>query len=236
MIMKWLNFKSTLYTVLALFLFCPEDALAQADKSDEEETKDTVLVSKSEPSKYDKRIHRFRKGWNSLIPTHNKIQFAGNMGMFSFGTGWDYGRRDQWETDLFLGLIPKHDSHRTKLTMTLKQNYMPWSLELGKGFSTEPLSCGLYFNTVFGHEFWVKEPSRYPEGYYGFSSKIRTHIFLGQRLTYNIDKDRRFFTKSVTLFYELSTCGLLLISRATNRYLRARDYLSLSFGLKFQWL
>lgn len=88
MIMKWLNFKSTLYTVLALFLFCPEDALAQADKSDEEETKDTVLVSKSEPSKYDKRIHRFRKGWNSLIPTHNKIQFAGNMGMFSFGTGW----------------------------------------------------------------------------------------------------------------------------------------------------
>ena len=36
MIMKWLNFKSTLYTVLALFLFCPEDALAQADKSDEE--------------------------------------------------------------------------------------------------------------------------------------------------------------------------------------------------------
>lgn len=236
MIMKWLNFKSTLYTVLALFLFCPEDALAQADKSDEEETKDTVLVSKSEPSKYDKRIHRFRKGWNSLIPTHNKIQFAGNMGMFSFGTGWDYGRRDQWETDLFLGFIPKYDSHRTKLTMTLKQNYMPWSLELGKGFSTEPLSCGLYFNTVFGHEFWVKEPSRYPEGYYGFSSKIRTHIFLGQRLTYNIDKDRRFFTKSVTLFYELSTCDLLLISRATNRYLRARDYLSLSFGLKFQWL
>ena len=236
MIMKWLNFKSTLYTVLALFLFCPVDALAQAVKSDEEETKDTVLVSKSEPSKYDKRIHRFRKGWNSLIPTHNKIQFAGNMGMFSFGTGWDYGRRDQWETDLFLGFIPKHDSHRTKLTMTLKQNYMPWSLELGKGFSTEPLSCGLYFNTVFGHEFWVKEPSRYPEGYYGFSSKIRTHIFLGQRLTYNIDKDRRFFTKSVTLFYELSTCDLLLISRATNRYLRARDYLSLSFGLKFQWL
>ena len=158
MIMKWLNFKSTLYTVLALFLFCPEDALAQADKSDEEETKDTVLVSKSEPSKYDKRIHRFRKGWNSLIPTHNKIQFAGNMGMFSFGTGWDYGRRDQWETDLFLGFIPKHDSHRTKLTMTLKQNYMPWSLELGKGFSTEPLSCkelSAYLTKNFGKGFSV---------------------------------------------------------------------------------
>ena len=34
MIMKWLNFKYTLYTVLALFLSSPEDALAQADNSD----------------------------------------------------------------------------------------------------------------------------------------------------------------------------------------------------------
>ena len=32
MIMKWLNFKSTLYTVLALFLFCPEDALTKVMK------------------------------------------------------------------------------------------------------------------------------------------------------------------------------------------------------------
>ena len=29
------------------------------------------------------------------------------------------------ETDLFFGFIPKHDSHRAKMTMTLKQNYMP---------------------------------------------------------------------------------------------------------------
>ena len=154
MIMKWLNFKSTLYTVLALF--CLATLWHRQTKVMKKKPKILFWFSKSEPSKYDKRIHRFRKGWNSLIPTHNKIQFAGNMGMFSFGTGSDYGRRDQWETDLFLGFIPKHDSHRTKLTMTLKQNYMPWSLELGKGFSTEPLSCGLYFNTVFGHECFGK--------------------------------------------------------------------------------
>lgn len=238
MIMKWLNFKSVFCIVLTLLLFCSEDVLAymDRDRSDKEGTSDTVWISTPKPSKYDKRIHRFRKGWNSLIPTHNKIQFAGNMGMFSFGTGWNYGQRDQWETDILWGFIPKHDSHRTKLTMTLKQNYIPWSLDLKKGFSVEPLSCGFYFNTVFGHEFWVQEPGRYPNGYYGFSSKIRTHIFLGHRLTYDIDEKRRFFAKSVTFFYELSTCDLLLISRATNRYLRARDYLSLSFGLKFQWL
>lgn len=36
--------------------------------------------------------------------------------------------------------------------------------------------------------------------------------------------------------YEISTCDMLLISRATNRYLKPKDYLSLSFGLKIQFL
>ena len=120
--------------------------------------------------------------------------------------------------------------------MTLKQNYMPWSINIGKGFSTEPLTCGLYVNTVFGDQFWVNEPERYPKGYYGFSSKVRFHVFMGQRLTYDIDPQRRFLAKSVIFFYEISTCDLYVISAVNNSYLRPRDYLSLSFGLKFQWL
>ncbi|MCI7706670.1 MAG: hypothetical protein SPF43_05780 [Bacteroidales bacterium] len=35
---------------------------------------------------------------------------------------------------------------------------------------------------------------------------------------------------------EPTTCDMLLISRATNRYLKPKDYLSLSFGLKIQFL
>lgn len=185
---------------------------------------------------YDNRVHRFRKNWERIIPTHAKIQYAGNMGLLSFGTGWDYGKRNQWETDILLGFIPKYSSKKTKVTMTLKQNYMPWSINIGKGFSTEPLACGLYLNTVFGDQFWVNEPDRYPKGYYGFSSKVRIHIYMGQRLTYDIDPQRRFLAKSVTFFYEISTCDLYLVSAVQNSYLRPRDYLSLSFGLKFQWL
>lgn len=218
--MNWSTFKYALCAGLMLLLFSP-GSFAQQD-------------SIVKPNKYDKRIHRYRGHWEKLIPTHTKVQFAGNMGLLSFGTGWDYGKKNQWETDVFLGFIPKYDPKRTKVTMTLKQNYMPWSLNLGRGFSTEPLTCGIYFNTVFGNEFWVHEPDRYPKGYYGFSSKIRSHIFLGQRLTYDIDPQRRYTAKSITFFYELSTCDLYPISAATNSYLRPRDYLSLSFGLKLQ--
>lgn len=188
-------------------------------------------------NRYDRRVHRYRKHWEALIPTHTKIQFAGNMGLLSFGTGWDYGKHNQWETDIFLGVLPKYDSKRTKLTFTVKQNYMPWNLPLGESrFSAEPLACGMYLNTVFGDEFWVHEPERYPKGYYGFSSKVRIHAFLGQRLTYDIDPHRRFTAKAITFFYELSTCDLYIISAFTNKHLKPKDFLSLSFGLKLQLL
>lgn len=186
-------------------------------------------------SRYDRRIHRYRKHWEALIPTHTKLQFAGNMGLLSIGTGWDYGKRNQWETDILFGFLPKYESKRAKVTFTLKQNYIPWSISIKDGpWSIEPLACGIYFNTVFGDEFWVNEPERYPKGYYGFSSKVRIHAFLGQRITWVIPPHLRIGTREVTWFYELSTSDLYLISAFTNKYLKPRDYLSLSFGIKLR--
>lgn len=259
MSVKWSIIKAS----LCLLLACSSAGYAQEVKTATIEPypmlRDTVIITKHDTvwiekevekgkiridsahmgkrsSRYDKRVHRYRKHWEALIPTHTKLQFAGNMGLLSLGTGWDYGKRNQWETDLFFGILPKYDSKRTKITMTLKQNYMPWSIDLGKTFSVEPLSCGIYFNTVFGDEFWTHEPDRYPKGYYGFSSKVRIHVFLGQRLTYDIPPHLRLGARAVTFFYEISTCDLYVVSAFTNKYLKPKDYLSLSFGLKMQLL
>ena len=160
----------------------------------------TVATSnlQAQETKYDKRIHRYRKHWENLIPTHLKLQYAGNMGAVSVGTGWDYGKRNQWETDVYLGFLPKNSSKRAKMTMTLKQNYMPWSWSVNDKLSIEPLACGLYMNTIFGDEFWAEEPERYPNGYYGFSTKIRFHAYVGQRFTININPKQRFSAKEIT--------------------------------------
>lgn len=40
--------------------------------------------------------------------------------------------------------------------------------------------------------------------------------------------------KQISLFYEISTCDLYVISAFTNKYLKPKDYLSLSFGIKMQ--
>lgn len=224
--------------LLSLFLSAQENGTAgiRYDTAWIAHSKDSVQTSKMKYNRYDQHIHRLRRCWVTLIPTHTKIQFAGNMGLMSFGFGWDYGKRNQWETDVLFGVLPKYQSARTKLTFTLKQNYIPWKRKVGKCFSVEPLSCGMYLNTIFGDEFWVNEPDRYPKGYYGFSSKIRIHAFLGQRVTYDINLEKRFIASSVTFFYELSTSDLYIVSAFTNKYLRPKDYLSLSFGIKLQLL
>lgn len=48
---------------------------------------DSVISNTKESighTRYDKRVHRMRKNWECIIPTHSKIQFAGNMGLLSF--------------------------------------------------------------------------------------------------------------------------------------------------------
>ncbi len=183
---------------------------------------------------YARRVERYASAWQKLIPRYTKLQFAGSMGMFSLGPGWNYGK-NHWETDLLLGFVPRNTDEHAMATITLKQNYIPWHIPLGSRFRIEPLTGGLYINTLLDGDFWTKNPDRYPNGYYTFSTRVRLHVFLGQRVTLNLQRQKR-WNKSITLFYELSSCDLYLISAFTNHTLRPRDYLSLSFGVKLQIL
>jgi len=186
-------------------------------------------------SKYDKRIHRYRKNWGSLVPTQLVLQTCGNMGLFSFGVGWDYGRHRQWETELLFGFIPKYDSRSVKMTMTLKENFIPWSISLKNGWAFEPLSCSIYFNTVFGADFWTKQPTKYENGYYPFSTRIRPNICLGERIYKEVPKNKRKFVKGFYFFYELGTNDICFMRFYRNGgKSEFWDILGLSLGLKAQ--
>lgn len=176
---------------------------------------------------------RWGKFLKTLIPSHVKTQFYGGIGLVSVGCGWDYGRSKQWETDFLIGIVPKYNSSAAKLSFTLKETFEPWSIGLGGGFSMRPLTCGLYLNAITGDEFWTRQPSRYPSGYYFFSTRIRTHIFMGENFTYTIPRGGWHAIKAVTAFYELSSNDLYLISAYSN-HLNVTDYIKLSFGLKLQ--
>ena len=198
---------------------------------------DSIYVEDRQESRYDKRVHRYRKHWAALIPTQFVIQNAGNMGLLSAGIGWDYGKRKQWETDLLVGFIPQHQTTRGKLTMTLKENFIPWSFDLKRGWSVEPLTTSVYMNTVYGHEFWKSQPRRYPSKYYEFmSTKFRLNVALGQRITWQIPSQKRFNARSISLFYEISSCDLYIRTKFMEHSVPLKDILGLSLGIKLQTL
>ncbi len=188
----------------------------------------------STASPYYRRLARYRRRWQRIIPNQYVVQYAGSIGFMSFGTGWHYGRRDSWETEVLLGIVPRYHSEKTKATLTLRQRYVPWHLPAGRHWRIEPLTGGLFFSSIFGEDFWAREPSRYPKKYYGFSTKVRANVFLGQRVKYIIPRTRRRANKSVSLYYELSSNELYIITAVTNKAIRLRDILSLAIGARFE--
>ena len=201
-----------------------------------EQVADTVQVADSlEMSRYERRMKRYSSVWQSLQPSQFIMQNAGNMGFLSFGLGWNYGKRNQWETHLLFGWIPKYKGHSVRMTMTLKETFIPWNKRLGEEWRLEPLTVGLYANTVFGKAFWRSQPSRYPDKYYQFlSTRVRLNVFLGQRITVIVPNNKRKFVKSMTAFYELSTCDLYIRCMFQDSSVKLKDIVGLSLGLKMQ--
>ena len=57
------------------------------------------------------------EGWERLKPKNAMAQYAGGMGMMSFGAGWEYGKRGMWNTDMLGGFLPRSCSDDFRLTL-----------------------------------------------------------------------------------------------------------------------
>lgn len=229
--MKW--YIVSLFSLLALQVSAQEDSIA---KIEEHQPVPVVVAADSATrqveTRYERRTDHYRNFWRKVIPNQFTAQYAGSIGVVALGMGWHYGKHKNWETDLLLGFVPKYNSAENKITFTAKERYVPWHLNISSHWMVEPLTTGLFFSSIFGEDFWSKEPSRYPDRYYGFSTRIRANVFLGERITYRIPSKKRHFFSSLSAYYELSTSDMYIISALPNKNIRFSDILSLSFGLR----
>ena len=167
-----------------------------------------------------------------FVPSNYILQAAGGIGLISAGFGWDYSKNKRWSTDILVGFVPKYETDNIKLTLTLKQTYSPFRLELNKSFDFHPLRLGLYASTTSGRQFWFSEPDKYPSNYYTFSTKLRFNIFLGQDFDYKLPFND-FYFDWIKLYYDVHASDFNLIARIQNQYLKNLRYVSLAIGAKF---
>lgn len=194
----------------------------------------TLTAQETPVSWKNQRLHADYTGWKRLMPTHLKGQYAGGMGVGSVAFGWDYGRKNQFETDLQIGYLPKEYSTQNHATFTLRQHWMPWNIRCNDRLGIEPFSCGLYASMITGpsEDYWLTDPAKYGGPYYRFMSRVRIYLYVGQRATYYIKRPSSAL-RSVTLYYELSAKDLDLIAKFTNKELSIPDIFYFSFGVKF---
>lgn len=195
---------------------------------------DSITTPIEKLSRYDKNRQQLMKRWKRLIPTQASLQYAGSIGLMSAGWGWHYGKGQHWETDILIGVVPRYHTEKFHTTFTIKQRYVPWHCMVSHRWTIEPLTVGVFFNTISGDDFWRSLPDKYPKHYYGFSTKVRANIFWGQRLRYNIPRSKRLAHQAVSFYYELSSCDLYIVSKATNKEYPWQETLSLALGLRWE--
>lgn len=172
---------------------------------------------------------RIEARWMSLLPNIGVMQYAGNIGFLSAGFGWDYGKNNHWETQLLFGYLPHFTFDDNAMTLTLRQQLLPWQCKVNDRLSITPACFGASLNAVMNSEFWITEPIN--NNYYRFSSKIRFHLGVGSRLNFYIPDEKKRHFKRISFYYELSTYDLAVISYVRTSHTRLSELLSLGIGL-----
>ncbi len=211
-----------------ILAFCAVTQSVKAE-GDNWRTKGDTIVTR-----HDYKAARYASHWEALIPNHMKLQYAGSIGFLSTGLGWSYGKHQRWETDLLIGFVPRLESNRAKLTFTLRECFLPWEVHLGESrFDFKPLRAMIGLNSIIGHEFWGNEPSRYPSGYYFFSTKFQFVTGFGQEFTFHFrEEHQNLLWHSVSFYYDFTTSDRYFLSVVPNKSLGFFDMFYLDLGIK----
>jgi len=155
------------------------------------------------------------------VPDQAKLQLAGNAGFISPGVGWAWRDR-QVTADVFFGWVPEHFGGDV-YAVTGKVTWRPWAVELGRDLELRPITGALQLTYTFGSDYFVKQPSRYPSGYYEIATAIHSGVAFGSALSWRARNGSR-----VGVYYELVALDMML-----NAWIRNRSSISLDDVFSF---
>ncbi|TGE09386.1 hypothetical protein [Hymenobacter fodinae] len=172
----------------------------------------------------------------SAGPFFLTLHFAGGTGLVALGGGYRVAHQ-RLEPEVLVGYLPAKLAGRAAAVITLKTTYIPFSPRLGQSrWEVSPVAAGGWLSYTTGQQYFLTNNSagRYRSGYYWWSSAVRVGAFVGPRLTH-LGHPSTPRPSRQTLYAELGTNDLYLVSALTNRSLKLPDILTLGGGLKGSW-
>lgn len=163
------------------------------------------------------------------LPQHIKVQFAGNVGVFSIA-GSRFSQNKHWESDFSYGYVPKSVAGVDIHTLALKGNYYPWSWRLNDKYRLYPGYVGVGLNYTFGAQYNTIFDKKYPKTYYQFLP-LQIAPLLGIRL----DHGKKLTSTAVSpgVYLEVATTHMYLIHYINNPdFLSVTDIFNVALGVR----
>ncbi|MHB9028278.1 MAG: hypothetical protein ACYC9O_05880 [Candidatus Latescibacterota bacterium] len=162
-----------------------------------------------------------------LIPDHARLQFAGNMGLFSVGLGYSLFH-EKLESDLFYGYAPARNCGVPVHHITQKNTLLPAAIST-PWLRWTPVTAGVHFLLKAGNNSrgtWLVLPGRYPERYY---SPTSFHVLLTAGTILDITGPG--FLRHTGVYFEAGTTALYLRDWLRADYVRLSDIVSFDIGM-----
>ncbi|WP_375416703.1 hypothetical protein [uncultured Hymenobacter sp.] len=175
-------------------------------------------------------------GAAGAAPFFLSLQIGGGAGMVAVGGGGRLANQ-RLEPELLVGWVPARFGGQPLTVFTFKTTYLPVRPSLGGRWRAEG-GVGACISYTAGATLRdSRDPANYQKGYYWFSTKVRTGLFLTPRLSYagrRAGPDRH--PPRLTAYAEFGSNDLYIISRFSNKGAPSlAELLTLGLGAKGSW-
>ena len=172
-----------------------------------------------------------RRWW---VPDHLKLQYAGGIGFFAVGAGYESKGR-KTETDIYYGFLPEWIGGEDLHSATVKFTWYPLGEKEWKKWKVKPLAVGALINYSFGRQYYSFDPRNYPFNYYRIPTSLNTGIIIGGQAG-RYGESTGAALGHWSLYYEIVSFDRELVSYIQNmRALSITDILTLGVGIKYSF-
>ncbi len=181
-------------------------------------------------SSYTQQTEKIKKWYK---PNHVRVQFAGNIGMFSLASGWSFFNNNL-ELSLSLGYVPKFVTYKYIYITSFKAIYKYQKLDFHiKNIHFKPLAFGLATNNTIGKDYNKYQNSKlYSNNYYWWNISHRFALLYEAEVYIKLNTK---YLNGLSIYFETSLWDLYLISYYANKnrsYLSLWDIVTFAIGTK----
>lgn len=164
------------------------------------------------------------KEW--YIPDYVKVQFAGNIGLFSVGFGYQF-LNNHLSSEILYGYVPASISKAEVIhTITLKNTFSILNKEI-KAITLSPIA-GFTASFETGNNSFLKLPNKYPEGYYR-TNAFHFTLFIGAKAHKNFVNQK--IMKGVDLYFEFGSVDTYLWYAVLSKEVKINQIFSSAIGI-----